>query len=151
MIYVTLPSNSSMDIYPDNKISSFKVNLPETLQVDPEHWEVALKEIQFPHLWYNVRKGKNYFIGWYNTVIGRPYNESVEFKFMKEIKSGYYSSMTETVAELNLKIPAESKTINLHSDGFDIFFDSDSFSNKSTVTMSHGISIKMEDRTWLCD
>ena len=151
MIYVTLPSNSSMDIYPDNKISSFKVNLPETLQVDPEHWEVALKEIQFAHLWYNVRKGKNYFIGWYNTVIGRPSNKSVEFKFMKEIKSGYYSSMTEMVAELNLKIPAESKTINLHSDGFDIFFDSDSFSNKSTVTMSHGISIKMEDRTWLCD
>ena len=37
MIYVTLPS-SSMDIYPDNKISSFKVNLPETLQVDPEQW-----------------------------------------------------------------------------------------------------------------
>ena len=51
MIYVTLPSNSSMDIYPNNKILSFKVNLSETLQVDPEHWEVALKEIQFLHLW----------------------------------------------------------------------------------------------------
>ena len=63
MIYVTLPSNSSMDIYPDKKISSFKVNLPETLQVDPEHREVALKEIQFPQLWYIVRKDKNYFIG----------------------------------------------------------------------------------------
>ena len=50
MIYVTLHSNSSMDIYPDNKISSIKLNLSETLQVDPEHWEVALKEIQFPHL-----------------------------------------------------------------------------------------------------
>ena len=34
-----------MDIYPDNKISSFKVNLLEKLQVDPEHWDVALKEI----------------------------------------------------------------------------------------------------------
>ena len=45
MIYVTLPGTSSMDIYPDNKISSFKVNLPEILQVDPEHWEVALKKI----------------------------------------------------------------------------------------------------------
>ena len=50
MIYVTLPSKSSMDIYTENKISSFKVNLPETLQVDPEHWEVALKETQFLHL-----------------------------------------------------------------------------------------------------
>ena len=63
MIYFTLPSNRSMDIYPENKILSFKVNLPETLQVDPEHWEVSLKELQFPHLWHNVRKDKNYFIG----------------------------------------------------------------------------------------
>ena len=45
MIYVTLHSNSSVDIYPDSKISSFKVNIPETLQMDPEHWDVALKEI----------------------------------------------------------------------------------------------------------
>ena len=58
MIYITLPSNSSMDIYPDNKILSFKANLRETFQVDPEHWEIVLKEIQFPHLWYNVRKDK---------------------------------------------------------------------------------------------
>ena len=50
MIRVMLPSDSSMDIYHDSKISSFKVNLPETFQVDLEHWEVALKEIQFPHL-----------------------------------------------------------------------------------------------------
>ena len=67
MICVMLPS-SSMDTYPANKISNFKVNLPETLQVDLEHWEVALKEIQFPYLWYSVRKDKSCFIGWYNTV-----------------------------------------------------------------------------------
>ena len=101
-----------MDIYPDNKISSFKVNLSETLQVDPEHKEVALKEIQFPHLWHNARKDKNYFIVWYITVIWRPSNKRVEFKFMKEIKPGYYSSMPQMVAELNGKIPAERKTIN---------------------------------------
>ena len=76
MIYVTLPSNSSMNIYPDNKISSFDVDLSETLQVDPDNWEVALKEIQFPHLWNNVRKDKNYFISWYNTVIGHSSNKS---------------------------------------------------------------------------
>ena len=33
MIYVTLVSNSSMDIYPDKKILSFNVKLPETLQI----------------------------------------------------------------------------------------------------------------------
>ena len=63
MIYVTLPSSSSMGIYPDSKILIFRVDLPEMLQVDREQWEVALKEIQFPHLWYYVRKYKNYFIG----------------------------------------------------------------------------------------
>ena len=86
-----------------------------------------------------MRKDKNYFISWYNTAIGRPSSKRVEFKFMKEIKLGYYSSMPEMVAELNAKIPAEPKTINLHSDGFDIRFDFDSFSNKS-----HRVSIKME-------
>ena len=144
MIYVTLPSNSSMDIYPDNKISSFKVNLPETLQVDPEHWEVALKEIQFPHLWYNVTKDKNYFIGWYNTVIGHSSNKKIEFKFMKEAKPGYYSSMPEMVAELNAKIPTGPNTLNLHSDGFNICFIYNSFSNKTFVAMSHGVSKKIE-------
>ena len=44
MIYVTLLSNITMDIYTKNQISSFKENLPETLQVDPKHWEVALTE-----------------------------------------------------------------------------------------------------------
>ena len=63
---------------------------------------------------------------------------------MKKIRPDYYSSISEMVAELNAKIPAEPKTINLHSDGFDIRFDHDSFSNKSIVTRSHEVLIKME-------
>ena len=63
---------------------------------------------------------------------------------MKEIKPGYYSRMPEMVYELNAKIPIGPNTINLHSDGFDIRFDYDSFSNKSIVTMTHGVLIKVE-------
>ena len=48
------------------------------------------------------------------------------------------------VAELNEKILAELKNINLHLDGFNIPFDYDFFSNKSIVTMSHGVLIKLE-------
>ena len=47
------------DIYPDNKISNFKVYLANPLQLDSAKWEVGLSEIQFPHLWYNIREGKN--------------------------------------------------------------------------------------------
>ena len=39
---------------------------------------------------------------------------------MKQIKPSYYSSVHEMVAELNAKIPTGPKTINLHSNGFDI-------------------------------
>ena len=63
---------------------------------------------------------------------------------MKEMKLGYYSSISEMTAELNAKIPAEPKNINLHLDGFDIRFDYYSFSNKSIVTMSHGVLMRME-------
>ena len=46
------------------------------------------------------------------------------------------------LAKLNGKISTGLKTISLRSDSFNIRFDS--FSNKSIVTMSHGVSIKME-------
>ena len=52
--------------------------------------------------------------------------------------------MPEMVTKLNAKIPTGPDTINLHSDGFDIRFDYDSFSNKTIVAMSHGGSIKMK-------
>ena len=48
------------------------------------------------------------------------------------------------VTELNAKTPTGPNTMNLHSDVFDIRFDYDYFSNKYIVTMSHGVSIKME-------
>ena len=42
-IYVTLPSNSSMQYLPDNNKSNFLTKLPRTLQLDGE-WEVGLAE-----------------------------------------------------------------------------------------------------------
>ena len=56
--YVTLPSNSSMRYFPDNKTSNFLTKLPRTLRLDGE-WEVDLAEIDYPHTWYNIREGKN--------------------------------------------------------------------------------------------
>ena len=66
--YVVLPSDSSMDVYPQNKVSHFKVNLTTMMNLDPDKWEVALQEIQFNHSWYNIRKGKNLITKYYNSV-----------------------------------------------------------------------------------
>ena len=59
IFYIVLPSNSSSHLFPNNKISSFKVQLSNPLQLDPSKWEVALSDIQLAHTWYNVRKGKD--------------------------------------------------------------------------------------------
>ena len=75
--------------------------------MDPVHLKVVLKQI---HFWFNVRKHKHYLMGWYNTVIRHPPNKKVEFKFMKKIKSGYYSSM--------VGMDPEIETINLYLVGF---------------------------------
>ena len=56
--YVTVPSNSSMQHFPDNKTSNFVTKRSRTLPLDGE-WEVGLAEINYPHTWYNIRERKN--------------------------------------------------------------------------------------------
>ena len=54
--YVTLPSNSSMDLYPNNTISAFSVSLKEPIRLET-NYEVALVEMTYKHSWsLNVGK-----------------------------------------------------------------------------------------------
>ena len=57
--YVTLPSDSSVQYFPDNKTSNFVTKLSRTLQLDGE-WEVGLAEIDYLHTWHKMRERKNY-------------------------------------------------------------------------------------------
>ncbi|GFU86513.1 uncharacterized protein TNCV_4479491 [Trichonephila clavipes] len=59
--YVTLPSDSSMHFFPENKISHFKTQLPSPVCLKGE-WEVGLSEIIYPHSWLNVNETNNYFL-----------------------------------------------------------------------------------------
>ena len=51
--YLYLPSNTSIDTYPDNGPTGFTINLPNTLELNGE-WEVALAGIVYPHSWVNI-------------------------------------------------------------------------------------------------
>ena len=55
--YVILPSNSSMDYFPDNTLSNFKVKLSKALRLTGKY-EVALVEIIYPYLHLNVEPGE---------------------------------------------------------------------------------------------
>lgn len=58
--YITLPSNSSLKHYPDNKPSHFFTKLPQMIELNGS-FEVGLSEIQFPNSFFNVNENEVYF------------------------------------------------------------------------------------------
>ena len=58
--YLTLPSNASMKVCPDNTLVHYIADLPQRISVSGE-WECGLPEIQYPHTWYNVRESDTWF------------------------------------------------------------------------------------------
>ena len=51
--YIHLPSDSSLHVYPDNKIAEFSTKLARTVELDGAY-EVGLSEIIYPADYYNV-------------------------------------------------------------------------------------------------
>ena len=92
--YVTLPSNSSMQYFPDNKTSNFVTKLSRTLQLDGE-WEVGLAEIDYPHTWYNVHEGKN------SVESYAPDKFDLVFQIVEySIQPGYYEKVQDMIDSL---------------------------------------------------
>jgi hypothetical protein len=98
--YLTLASNSSMTYYPDNKTSSFTVQLPKTLTLDGK-WNVALAEVHYQNTFLNVSEDSN-------VISFRRRAKST--KFIKEdadsleqciIESKNYHSIEEIVNTIN--------------------------------------------------
>ena len=59
MFYLTLPSNSSMNYYPDNTLAHYTTVLAQDVDLSGR-WEVGLSEIQYPYSWHNM----NNYAGW---------------------------------------------------------------------------------------
>lgn len=57
--YITLPSDASMEIFPDNTQSSFRTKLSAPLVLSSDDWEVGLTEIFIPKTWYNIDTHNN--------------------------------------------------------------------------------------------
>ena len=54
---ITLPSNASLDLYPQNRPNSYKTKLAKPVKLGngvTSDWEVALVDLQFPQNWPNV-------------------------------------------------------------------------------------------------
>ena len=58
MFRLTLPSNASMNFFPDNTLSNFTVK--PLLAINASEYECALAEIMYPNRFHNVREGYNH-------------------------------------------------------------------------------------------
>ena len=61
MFYLTLPSNSSFDHFPNNTLSEYTTKLPQEINLE-EFWEVGVAEIGYPHTWYNISREGEYWL-----------------------------------------------------------------------------------------
>jgi hypothetical protein len=112
--YLTLPSNSSMEFFPDNTLTEFTTKLSSTIELTNE-WEVGLAEIMFPRNWYTIPKEgflidvdhRGCDIRWLHELdtrhnAGEDVTTVVDTYNVKiKVKGGYYNSMDEFTDELN--------------------------------------------------
>ena len=91
--YLTLPSDASMNVFPNNTLTSYITRLPRPIEFTGR-WEVGLVEIQYPHTWYDVSE---YAYRWF--IIGklRAPGESEENSYQEYtfvLPAGYYTKDT---------------------------------------------------------
>ena len=93
--HVTLPSNSSLDSYPNNTASRFTTKLPDRIELGSEY-EVGLSEIIYPHTWFNFDNSDGRYALHYRST-DRTYT-SITFK------SAYYPDGMTFANDLNRQL-----------------------------------------------
>ena len=105
--YLQCPSNSSMNIFKDNTLARYSVNLDTPLELN-DTYEVGLAELQYPQSWDNVRRGSNQF------HIQFTYPQSGKWiRITKEVPTGYYASVPELI-EVIKRIYRSTKKENVN-------------------------------------
>ena len=91
--YLHLPSNNSLDKFPNNTLTEYRVCLPQTISLTGD-WEVALTDIHSPHSWNNVQ----------GNFQDRFYIRDRELDGMWEpliVPPGHYSSVADLITKIN--------------------------------------------------
>jgi hypothetical protein len=98
---MTLPSNSSMNYYPENTLAIYKTKLPQLFDLEGE-WEVGLSEIQFPITWYNLAEAENHLF--VKSLLNNGEYQNVS------PPGGYYENPEVLIKQINIALG--SKGIN---------------------------------------
>ena len=118
--YLTLPSNASLNEFPNNKTTSYRVKLPQSIDLEGV-WEVGLYSISYPNTWYTLQKGVDTHL-FYADRTGLFQQAIMDY--------GYYQSMQELVKAAN---KALSRNV---SDNIKLTYNA--FTGKVTVQIKNG-------------
>ena len=96
--HLTLPSNASLDVFPDNKTTEYRVKLPQPIDLDG-NWEVGLYSISYPNTWYTQR----------NLIVDTHfyYVEGTGWPSVSTMKYGHYETMQDFVKNMNASLELE--------------------------------------------
>lgn len=105
--FITLVSNSSMNIFPENKTSSFTVLLPEKISLKGD-WCVAVAEIHYNYNFFNVNDQNNK-IKLIDNVVDMNTNEISSDEgddtiHELQVTSGYYNTVKDLIDTVNAQI-----------------------------------------------
>lgn len=90
--YVTLPSDNSLNYFPENKISHFVTRFPTPIELKGD-WEVGMVEFMYPHTWHNVNASNN--------LIGFDLGDGKEIG--RRIPAGFYETVPDILKSIYIK------------------------------------------------
>ena len=103
MFSLTLPSNSSMALFPDNTLSDYTTQLPRDFALVGSWevavsdfalvglWEVAVSEIMYLNTWKNIADGREYYL-----KVGIPNEADLKL----HLKTGHYKYPEDILSQL---------------------------------------------------
>lgn len=103
--FITLVSNSSMNIFPENKTSSFTVLLPEKISLKGD-WSVAVAEMHYNYNFFNVNDQNNKIKLINNkpdqdlNAVMKNDNELHEI----QVTNGFYKSVSDLIEKINKEV-----------------------------------------------
>ena len=130
--YLTLPSNASTDIFPDNKTTGYRIKLPETIDLEGD-WEVGVYSIIYPNTWYTLAD-EDFDRNVYFTFPPHGFATGISFDY------GHYKNAGEFIERSN-KIMKLDKNLK-----GGVQFTEDSLTKKITAVMKSGYSMTFNKR-----
>ena len=99
-MFLTLPSNSSMDICPENRLSDYMVHLLKEINLSGS-WELGLSEILYPNTWYNIDTNQFYI-----------FYQRGALEFVAVLPAGYYQQPQYIVRQILQEMRREFQNRN---------------------------------------